>query len=196
MVPLLVKSTSGYPAVVHCSTLYKCSQIPSTPSSKTNCTFYSSTHLMRQMIHITTAKHAIDCNSLPKPNLFQKEAVAFYIPSSLALIIGKETDCMWYSLIIIYWNKQASLLPPSCPSLKPFTPSITLIRLIKPLAGADMSLGVSQWGKINGLHQRAGAPHKPAHHWPLEINLIFLNISNGIIHYCSLPPCISMWGAF
>lgn len=80
MVPLHVKSTSGYPAVVHCSALYKCGQISSTPSSKSNCTFYSSTHLMRQMIHITTAKHAIDRSSLTKPNLFQKEAVAFYTP--------------------------------------------------------------------------------------------------------------------
>lgn len=97
---------------------------------------------LRQMLyHCGEAGHTIDSNSPRKSYLVQKEASACPSPSSLALIIGKERDCKWISLIIIYLNKQTSLLPLHFPSFKSFTPSITLIRLIKPLAGADMSLG-------------------------------------------------------
>lgn len=83
-----------------------------------------------------------------------------------------------------------SLFPPSFPPPKPFTPLHYTNKANHPSGWCSHGpRRTCQRGEINGLHQRAGAAHKPPQHRAREITLLLPYIFHEIIHYCSVLAC-------
>lgn len=87
--------------------------------------------------------------------------------------------------------------PPSFPPLKPFTPLHYTNKANHPSGWCSHGPGrTCQQGEINGLHQRAGAAHKPPQHRAREIRLLLPYIFHEIIHYSSVLACGLSAGCF
>lgn len=150
------------------SAQYKCSQIPSTPPSKSNCST-----ILWDKLWITAAVHVVEPFQPQRTQAPVRKPRLFPSPAST---MGQETACKWHGVIIICCNKQTALFTPSIPSPRLFT-RLHYTNKAKPTSGwcRHGPGGACQEGEINGRHQRAAAAHEPPRHWPLEIKLILLN---------------------
>lgn len=144
------------------------------------------------MLHFnpTQSQSGSLCCSWPPP----------FLCRSLALITGRESYQLELDHHLLQWPNippPPSLSPPSFPPLKPFTPLHYTNKANHPSGWCSHGPGrTCQQGEINGLHQRAGAAHKPPQHRAREIRLLLPYIFHEIIHYCSVLACGLSAGCF
>lgn len=150
----------------------------------------------------------LQCCTLTQPSHRAARPAAaglLLLPLTLPRVDYRQRSVWGYSLIIIiscngHNNPRRSFLslppppspsPPSFPPLKPFTPLHYTNKANHPSGWCSHGPGrTCQQGEINGLHQRAGAAHKPPQHRAREIRLLLPYIFHEIIHYPLFCSCL------
>lgn len=148
----------------------------------------------------------LQCCTLTQPShQVTRIAAAGLLPSALTPSCWLQAE----NLATAWWSSATAKHPssplfllllyslPSFPPLKPFTPLHYTNKANHPSGWCSHGPGrTCQQGEINGLHQRAGAAHKPPQHSAREIRLLLPYIFHEIIHYSSVLACGLSAGCF